>query len=91
MHANVRNTELKCEDTSSLTITPLVPPPYPVNAEVFTGLYGIRTTPFSNSFLSRLDGMNESSPQGLIAIDWETRTPWMNLMTDIHDHYTFSQ
>ena len=62
-----------------------------MNVEVLTGLDGIRTTPFSNSFFSRLDGTNESSPKGLIAIDWETRTPWMNLMADIHDHYTFSQ
>ncbi|KIM44798.1 hypothetical protein M413DRAFT_66849 [Hebeloma cylindrosporum] len=89
-HACVRNTELRREDSLSLTIAPVVPPPHPVNEDVLTGLSGIRTTPFSNSFLSRLDGTNESSPQALIAIDWETRTPWMDLMTDIHDHYAFS-
>jgi hypothetical protein len=74
-----------------LTISPPAPSSHPVNAEVLNGLYGIRTTPFTNSFLSRLHGTNEHPPKGLLAIDWETRTPWMNLMTDIHDHYSFSQ
>jgi len=70
---------------------PLAPPSHLVNAEVLNGLYGIRTTPFSSSFLSRVDGTNEHLPLGLLAIDWETRTPWMNLMADIHNHYSFSQ
>ncbi|KAF8961517.1 hypothetical protein BDZ97DRAFT_1921201 [Flammula alnicola] len=73
-----------------LTSLPPVPPDLPINPEVLDALYSIKTTPFSNSFLSRLHGTKQRVPPGLLAVDWETRTPWMNLMTDIHDHYTFA-
>ncbi|KAF8159861.1 hypothetical protein B0H34DRAFT_843548 [Crassisporium funariophilum] len=72
-------------------LTPLSPPPPPpVNHEVLHALYDIKTTPFRCSFLSRLHGTRDLFPDGLVAVDWETRTPWMNLMADIRDHYTFS-
>jgi hypothetical protein len=62
-----------------------------VNSDTLNALYSIETTPFSSSFLSRLHGTQHLLPSGLIAIDWETRTPWMDLMADIRDHYSFAQ
>ncbi|KAF9558712.1 hypothetical protein CPC08DRAFT_763776 [Agrocybe pediades] len=74
--------------------TPLNPLPAvvtpQVDPEVLNALYAIKTTPFLNSFLSRLHGTKEFMPPGLISVDWETRTPWMNLMEDIREHYTFA-
>ncbi|KJA23642.1 hypothetical protein HYPSUDRAFT_201351 [Hypholoma sublateritium FD-334 SS-4] len=74
---------------------PLVPLPATssnpsVNPEVLEALYSIKSTPFANSFLARLHGQKALLPEGLLGIDWETRTPWMNLMNDIRDHYSFS-
>ncbi|KAF9266791.1 hypothetical protein L218DRAFT_750705 [Marasmius fiardii PR-910] len=50
----------------------------------------IRTTPYKNSFLSRLQGTSPANT-GLISVDWLTRTPWMNLMDDIREHYQISR
>lgn len=51
----------------------------------------IQTTPFKNSFLSRLQGDTRGfTSSGLIAVDWETTTSWMSLMNDIRDHYEFA-
>lgn len=30
-------------------------------------------------------------PLGVLAMDWETVSPWMNLMSDIRDHYALAQ
>ena len=62
-----------------------------VNPEVLDALYAIKTTPYESSFLSRLYGFNSYLQKNVIAVDWETRTPWMELMQDIRDHYTLSQ
>lgn len=74
-------------------LTPLSPPPQnlPVNPEVLDALYNIKTTPFGHSFLSRLHGSRRFIPPGLVAVDWETRTPWMNVMADIREHYILAQ
>ncbi|KAF8625022.1 hypothetical protein AX17_006936 [Amanita inopinata Kibby_2008] len=74
------------------TITPLppIPPSNRVNPEVLDALYGIETTPFENSFLSRIHGARPSQIPGLIAVDWETTSPWMNLMCDIREHYSYA-
>ncbi|PPQ72446.1 hypothetical protein CVT26_003775 [Gymnopilus dilepis] len=72
-----------------LTPLPPIPPIPPVNPEVLEALNSIENTPFENSFISRLHGAKEASP-GVIAVDWEARTPWMNLMMDIRDHFTFA-
>lgn len=74
-------------------LTRLSPPPQslPVNTEVLDALYNIKTTPFGHSFLSRLHGFRGFVPSGLVAVDWETRTPWMNVMADIREHYLFAQ
>ncbi|KDR67613.1 hypothetical protein GALMADRAFT_1068826 [Galerina marginata CBS 339.88] len=86
--ANVKEPKIIAPD-SPLTLLPPASSVPPVNPEVLDALYSIKTTPFANSFLSRLHGTKETSP-GLISVDWETRTPWMDLMTDIHDHYTLA-
>lgn len=73
-------------------LTPLNParPPIPANPQVLDALYSIHTTPFENSFISRLQGTRAGEPPGVIAIDWETVTPWMSLMTDIRAHYSLA-
>jgi len=73
-------------------LTFLSPPPQslPVNKEVLDALYNIKTTPFGHSFLSRLHGFRGFVPPGLVAVDWETRTSWMDVMADIREHYLFS-
>ncbi|KAF8184414.1 hypothetical protein BJ912DRAFT_1032367 [Pholiota molesta] len=84
-----KGTKIEALDTP---LTPIPPDAHnlPINPEVLDALNGIRTTPFANSFLSRLQGTKEHAPPGLLSVDWETRTPWMNLMRDIHDHYALS-
>ncbi|KAF5316276.1 hypothetical protein D9619_006571 [Psilocybe cf. subviscida] len=75
------------------SVTPLPPVPAglpPPNPEVLNALYAIKTTPFSSSLLSRIHGTREHLPHNVLAVDWDTRTPWMDLMQDIHDHYSFA-
>ena len=63
--------------------TPSRPEPDP---EVLRALYDVRTTPYRSSFLSRLNGfVVHHSP--VVAADWNVRTPWMDLMEDVRDHY----
>ena len=63
--------------------TPRRPEPDP---EVLRALYDVRTTPYRSSFLSRLNGfVVHHSP--VVAADWDVRTPWMDLMEDVRDHY----
>ena len=62
-----------------------------VDPEVINALYSIRTTPYANSFLSRIQGTSTYIPPGLLAVDWETRAPWMDLLRDIPDHFAFAQ
>lgn len=54
--------------------------------EVLKALYGVQTTPYRISFLSRLNGFSiRHAP--VVAADWEARSPWMDLMRDIRGHY----
>ncbi|CDO69644.1 hypothetical protein BN946_scf184851.g32 [Trametes cinnabarina] len=48
------------------------------------------TTPYESSFLSRLQGVSVRKNTGVIAIDWEARPPWMELMNDIREHYALA-
>ncbi|KAF9448942.1 hypothetical protein P691DRAFT_759486 [Macrolepiota fuliginosa MF-IS2] len=59
--------------------------------QVLHALEDIKTTPFESSFSSRLQGTRGSTLPGLMAVDWETITLWMNLMQDIRDHYSLAQ
>lgn len=71
-------------------VQPLLEKPEP-KPQVLPLLQDIRTTPFENSLLSRYHGTRGSTPPGLIAVDWETTTPWMRLLRDIRDHYSLAQ
>ncbi|KAF9523348.1 hypothetical protein CPB83DRAFT_691704 [Crepidotus variabilis] len=72
----------------NMTVTPL--PAHKLSQpdpEVLDALYSIRTTPFHTSFISRLHGTPQHPTCGLISVDWETQTPWMELLEDIREHY----
>ncbi|KAI9067990.1 hypothetical protein FKP32DRAFT_1588181 [Trametes sanguinea] len=77
---------------SNRTLTPLNPPRpvAPVNPQVLEALYAIQTTPYECSFLSRLQGFGARKQHRVIAVDWETRAPWMDLMSDIREHHALS-
>ncbi|KAG8733990.1 hypothetical protein FRC11_013828 [Ceratobasidium sp. 423] len=64
--------------------------PLPPPQDVLDGLYAIKTTPLECSFASRLYGGQFSSPMVFFQ-DWETMSPWMELMEDIMDHYRISR
>ncbi|KAK7687796.1 hypothetical protein QCA50_009015 [Cerrena zonata] len=72
-------------------LTPLEKPQQNIqpNPQVLDALYGISTTPYDTSFLSRIYGFQSPSNSSLVDVDWETRAPWINLMQDVRDHYTF--
>lgn len=75
------------------TVTP-IPPTRPgptVNPQTLDALYAIQTTPYENSFLSRILGFQPPLNSGAVAVDWETRSPWMDLMSDIREHYSLMQ
>ncbi|CAE6402897.1 unnamed protein product [Rhizoctonia solani] len=61
------------------------PPPQ----DVLDRLYAIKTTPLENSFASRLYGGQFSEPTVFFQ-DWETMSPWMELMADVMDHHRLS-
>ncbi|KAH7885772.1 hypothetical protein F5I97DRAFT_1150829 [Phlebopus sp. FC_14] len=73
------------------SLTPFLPPPSssapPI---VLDSLRCIQTTSYENSFASRLYGHKPQKVPGLVAVDWETRSPWMNLTDDIHAHYSYA-
>ncbi|KAL4066130.1 hypothetical protein J3A83DRAFT_4360385 [Scleroderma citrinum] len=73
--------------TNHDTLTPLQAQTSAAPPESLDYLRAIQTTPYENSFASRLYGSKPQKTPGLIAVDWETRTPWMNLMDDIHEHH----
>ncbi|KAH9893525.1 hypothetical protein C8Q73DRAFT_536903 [Cubamyces lactineus] len=60
------------------------------NPQVIDALYAIQTTPYESSFLSRLQGLPSRRQDGVIAVDWETRTPWIELMSDIRAHHALA-
>ncbi|EMD39162.1 hypothetical protein CERSUDRAFT_81924 [Gelatoporia subvermispora B] len=72
-------TPLECSRTASSA-----------NTQVLDALYAIQTTPFERSFLSRLHGERPEHTPYLIALDWETRSPWMDLMSDIREHHSLA-
>ncbi|KAI0947063.1 hypothetical protein AcV7_009599 [Taiwanofungus camphoratus] len=58
-----------------------------VNSQVIDVLCSMQTIHYQWSFLSRLLGFQPSTTSGAIAVDWETRSPWMQLMSDIREHF----
>ncbi|OAX36025.1 hypothetical protein K503DRAFT_827179 [Rhizopogon vinicolor AM-OR11-026] len=77
-------------DSNSLTsLSAQLAPQSPLSG-IFDSLNAIRTTQYEMSFLSRLCGHRPSKYSGLIAVDWETRSPWMELMADVREHYSYA-
>ncbi|CCM02563.1 uncharacterized protein FIBRA_04666 [Fibroporia radiculosa] len=74
-------------DRAYVTPLPAVNIVSTANKEVIDALYAIRTTPYECSFLSRLQGFQPSHTLAAIAVDWETRSPWIDLMSDIREHF----
>ncbi|TRM65396.1 hypothetical protein BD626DRAFT_488628 [Schizophyllum amplum] len=68
---------------------PIPPTTAPPGADVIDGLYSIRTTPYECTLRSRALGLNTgySIPKVCFEVDWKTRTPWMEVLSDIRDHY----
>ncbi|KAJ7860443.1 hypothetical protein B0H14DRAFT_576761 [Mycena olivaceomarginata] len=86
-------TENNISTSTPATLTELVPAPVPLaeHNSIIEALESIKTTPFENSFLARLHGVARGAAiPGLVEVDWETVTPWMSLMIDIRDHYSFA-
>ncbi|KAJ6616949.1 hypothetical protein B0H10DRAFT_2218937 [Mycena sp. CBHHK59/15] len=79
--------------TSPTEFSPLSPAP-PLSAEnksTIAALEAIATTPFAHSFLARLYGVGPGTDvPGLVSVDWETVTPWMRLMGEVREHYTYA-
>lgn len=71
-------------------ISPILPGPN-VNPQTLDALNAIQTTPYENSFLSRILGFQPSLKPGAVAVDWETQSPWMDLMEDIRNHFSLMQ
>ncbi|KAG0698216.1 hypothetical protein DFH29DRAFT_942307 [Suillus ampliporus] len=69
-------------DSNSLTSLPPQFPHQSPPSTILNSLTSIRTTRYETSFLSRLYGHRPSTDCGLVAVDWETRSPWMELMAD---------
>jgi hypothetical protein len=80
------------DSTSGLVTRLAGPRPHlPANPEAIDALNSIRTTPYECSFLSRISGETHGETAGLLAVDWETVSPWMKLMGDIRAHYHIAQ
>lgn len=75
-----------------MMLTPLdVPPSVPILQSVLDGLQVIQTTKYEHSFAARVYGHTPQKTPGLIAVDWESCSPWTLLMDDLHTHYSFAQ
>ncbi|KAF7371052.1 Cytoplasmic protein [Mycena sanguinolenta] len=86
-------TENNISTSTPPTLSELQPASAPLaeHSTIIEALESTKTTPFENSFLARLHGVARGAAiPGLVSVDWETATPWMNLMNDIRDHYTFA-
>lgn len=68
---------------TALPTRPRSPPPPP---QVLEALHAIRTTPYENSFLSRLNGLGAFPTRPAVHVDWEAKAPWTELMEDIRMH-----
>jgi len=70
---------------------PDVPPSAPVPPAMLDALRAIQTTRYEHSFAARVYGHTPQEMPGLIAVDWESHSPWTLLMGDICTHYALAQ
>ena len=87
--------ENKTIPTSPPSYAELLPPASTLSEHtnlIIEALESIKTTPFENSFLSRLYGVAcGDAIARVVSVDWETVTPWMSVMNDVREHYTLAQ
>ncbi|KAF9219705.1 hypothetical protein BS17DRAFT_372672 [Gyrodon lividus] len=86
--AGIRQSPAVAISGSSLTTLDL-PSSSSIPSTVLDSLKVIQTTHYENSFAARVCGHRPQKTPGLIAVDWESRSPWMDLMDDIHAHYSY--
>ncbi|KAL4266062.1 N-acetyltransferase domain-containing protein [Pleurotus pulmonarius] len=55
--------------------------------QTLEALYKINRTPYESSFLSRHHGNTTHQIDKVLALDYETISPWMALMGDLREHY----
>jgi len=84
-------TSVKGSYEGPVNVLPPTQPTPATNPHVVDALYSIKTTPYECSFLSRLSGVMQAETLGVIAVDWETVSPWMNLVNDLRAHYRIAQ
>jgi hypothetical protein len=92
--AGVPEPNISTPRSQSTPLTPLPPSRASptVNPTVVDALYSIKTTRYNNSFAARIYGnASREDCTKVIAMDWETRSPWMELMNDVIDHYSLAQ
>lgn len=91
--SHTAQTTLRHEPTSNANCFSGPLPPaaknQPIPPDVLEGLSSIKSTPFNYSFASRLYG-GLRSPATIFFKDWDTMSPWMELMADLMDHYRLS-
>ncbi len=58
---------------------------------ILEALYKINRTPYESSFLSRHHGNISHQVDKVLALDYETISPWMALMGDLREHYRLLQ
>ncbi|KAF8836824.1 hypothetical protein BDN67DRAFT_262320, partial [Paxillus ammoniavirescens] len=87
--AGIRQSPVVAVSGTSLA-TLAFPPSSSLPSTVLDSLKAIQTTRHENSFSARLCGHKPQKTPGLISVDWESRSPWMDLMDDIHAHYSYA-
>ena len=58
---------------------------HPPAQETLDALNSIKSTPYANSFASRLYG-TRVAPKHTLGVDWECESTWMQMMEDIRLH-----
>lgn len=59
--------------------------------DTLAALMAIKSTPYDSSFASRLLGGHAPSTVGLMSVDWDAQSDWMDLMQEIREHYNLAQ
>lgn len=78
--------------SSKSPVTPVasIRPSSHVNEEVIDALNSVITTPFETSFISRLQGTKSAWSPAPVAVDWDTISPWMRLMSEVRQHFALA-
>ena len=69
---------------------PIEPKSREIDPKALDALMSIETTPYQNSFASRLTGTLTTDTKPFFQ-DWEARSLWMDLAEDVRMHYILMQ